>query len=617
MFCTRGCESDEGCPGDFVCVDPSGAGVDGQCMAPPGEPAVYCDITEADIWSEDALVYPGRRAADDNTVTMSTRLGDYAAFCWRGVTVRGEFRPDTLGVTRGLGAYENGQVVRADIRMDIRLDHEVTIEIDRPQMGRFGDARTTLRTLLNLGGDGVLEMPTMRGLEARAYPMTLPRLTGELANATWDFYAVVEVESLNGHSAAIESNIHDIQRDLDLRLGEDGWALAQGLPATTRAIAPAPDGAVLVVGDGGRIAKRFGDSLWAWQPSGTERDLHGVHVHASGAAVAVGVAGVATHWDGSAWTPRETGTIATLDAVWMPDEDVAYAVAARDVLVYRGGAWSVAWTAPEELAGVWAPSEADVWVVGDAGYVARFDGATWAQVDSGVDAALSAVWGDAGGGPFIVGARGTALRAVDGALLASEAPTDRDLLAVWGDGERVWAVGRRGTIIAWDGETWSDVSNPDHRSTLYAVGGAGGNAWAMGAHELVIGPMLGLPTDPDPMDGGYLWDRMSWSVDEDLSADFSVINIGGAAGPCVVCGAYFTIPYSEWVTVLDGDLSAAAFPDMGMLSGGSTLSQGTKEVTLYRVKVDGGFDFDNTASDGFYNADWRAWATRSLTYLRW
>src|SRR5690606_17251149 len=44
FFCTADCAADADCGRGFRCVDTSGAGGPGQCVPPPGETKVYCDV---------------------------------------------------------------------------------------------------------------------------------------------------------------------------------------------------------------------------------------------------------------------------------------------------------------------------------------------------------------------------------------------------------------------------------------------------------------------------------------------------------------------------------------------------------------------------------------------
>ncbi|PKN56459.1 MAG: hypothetical protein CVU56_15985 [Deltaproteobacteria bacterium HGW-Deltaproteobacteria-14] len=616
--CTNACESDLDCADTFRCQDVTNEGQAKQCVPPPGEIRVYCDITNPDMYADDAIAYPGVLVnATTNSVYISTRLGNYAAFCWRGQYVRGEFRPEVMGVTRHLGAFANGDQVVADVAMDIPLKRHVSIAVDAPPMGTPGEATTTVMTYLNLRGDGVLPFPplTDTGGTAPTFEEKLPELTGVLHDAAWDFFVQVDVPSLGGYSASEELGIDDIADDLDLALGPDGWELHADVPATTRGISTR-DGEVLAVGDGGRIAQSFGDNHWALQASGTDRDLYAVDAFASDAAVAVGAGGVATHWDGFLWHVADTGVFATLEAVSMPAADEAWAVGGGKVLRWSGGAWSLMFDADVPLHGVLALASNDVWVVGDGGYVARFNGLGWIPVETGVAATLNAIWGAVGVGPVVAGDGGVVLRFGDGAFTRDEVPTVHDLLALCGEGDGdIYAVGARGAVLHFDGEAWRDESHPDHKATLRAVGGPAEKLRAMGSHELVLGPILGIPDDLDPPDGSFLDKRLRWTVTESIEPHFTLLDFSGAAGPCFACGAYFMLPYSSWRAVLDGDLNEAWFPINSASSIGG-LGFAVESLTIYRVLVDDKFDFDHTSNNGFYNVAWKSWAVRGATYIR-
>jgi len=618
FFCTAGCVEDAECAGDFRCVDVTGLGGPGQCVPPPGEPATYCDITEPSMWAEDTIPYPGVAAQADNTVAFTTRLGSYAVYCWHGVRVRGFFRPRVMGLARQLGAYEDGVVVRADIHLDIPLRQRVAVEIDRPTMANENGERTLLRTILNLGGDGVAEFPPLRAFGKRNFEVVLPEPRGVLHDTSWDFFVVVEVDSLGGYSASIERNIRAIANDVDLRLTEEGWEPVRTVPATTRGVAPRDDD-VLVVGDAGRIARSFGQSHWAVQSAGTERDLHAIATHPAGGAIAVGAGGVATHWGGMVWEPTDTGVIATLEGVAFANASVAWAVGGRHVLRYDGAAWSEVLAPDRRARAVWAGAEDDVWVVGDGGLALRFDGASWEAVPTPGAADLYGIWAPSAEawGPIAVGAGGAILRWDGAAFVEESSPTSHHLLAVWGSAsDRVFAVGRRGTVLRFDGERWRDESDPRHRGTLRAVGGAGDAVWAMGSHELVLGPMLAIPTGVTPSAGGLLVDALRWSVPESVAPHFSLLEFGDAVGPCFACGMGFMLPYTRWRSVLHGDLFEASFPRVENVPEGSGLGVGLKSATLYRVRVDGRFDFDHTARNGFFGVDWRSWSARGVSFVR-
>ncbi len=64
----------------------------------------------------------------------------------------------------------------------------------------------------------------------------------------------------------------------------------------------------------------------------------------------------------------------------------------------------------EDLRGVWANSESDVFAVGNGGAILHYDGIGWTQTDSGKDTVLTSVWGSSETDVFAVGHDGVILR---------------------------------------------------------------------------------------------------------------------------------------------------------------------------------------------------------------
>lgn len=97
---------------------------------------------------------------------------------------------------------------------------------------------------------------------------------------------------------------------------------------------------------------------------------------------------------------------------------------------------------------------------------------------------LNAVWGSAADNVYAVGRNGLVLR-FDGSAWreVSEAKvTTNNLLAIWGTAkDDIWSVGAFGTIVHFDGTRWSVVASPDTLDTLRGVWAAArDNVFAVG-----------------------------------------------------------------------------------------------------------------------------------------
>jgi photosystem II stability/assembly factor-like uncharacterized protein len=182
-------------------------------------------------------------------------------------------------------------------------------------------------------------------------------------------------------------------------------------------------------------------------------------------------------------------------------------------------------------------SERDVWLVGRNGMLLHYDGETWsgANTSSGEKPKdLLGVWAD-GEEAWAVGDQGMILRRTrgDSEWRAISSPSKERLYGVWGtSSDALWVVGNFGVILKCSKNTCREVRKPSHQpgsAPLYAVAGLGANdVWAVGrggagVHwngvEWATQP---LPTRDDVrqieagsgelwIPGGYRWDGRTWS----------------------------------------------------------------------------------------------------------
>jgi hypothetical protein len=169
----------------------------------------------------------------------------------------------------------------------------------------------------------------------------------------------------------------------------------------------------------------------------------------------------------------------------------------------------------------------DVWMVGDAGWVLRWDGAALHRVDAGTSANLRGVAALAPDDAWVGGADGTLThwdgRAWTPAAISARAPVN----ALWADrtSHDVWAVGEKGLMLRLRDGRWEELPSGT-RQELMSVWGTGANdVWAGGAAGLML-----------------RWDGQRWNrVSTDTGLD--VVAISGS-GPSDVWAAAFTRGYA-------------------------------------------------------------------------
>jgi hypothetical protein len=295
-----------------------------------------------------------------------------------------------------------------------------------------------------------------------------------------------------------------------------------------------------------------------------------------------------------------------LGDVWVGPSTV-YAVGG-DYFGRRSATGEWCWSRPIADAGfvaMWGAADDDVWLVGAAGAVAHYDGASVTVVDVGTTRALSGISGTGPDDIWIVGAAGT-VRHFDGTAWTShDLPADQTLMDVWSlSPDEVWLSGQEpapypgnpdyngssGVIYQLEPATgaWTLV----HRNTMY-YGGAdylslhgtsASNLWAVGANH---------PAGAACSYSGLTrWDGTSW---------------GGVAGTPIDCADFLAIsvggPGAE-----DGAWLGGRFDQR---SGMHRYTGGTwREVPS--PKVVSGIDYDG---DRLYAVGWDSFSGQ--TVIRW
>lgn len=277
------------------------------------------------------------------------------------------------------------------------------------------------------------------------------------------------------------------------------------------------------VGRSGNIA-HFNGSGWQALNQGSTTDLRDICL-SSTSAVAVGADGTVLRQVGTGWLPDNVGSGYDLAGVWESGETTIavgrYTSNDREwreaALVKNGTSWVDAGVigGAQRLFDVWGSSPTNVYAVGWAGEVLRFNGNNWGVVDAGYgDAAylrsisgtsasnviavgrtndlhglvcrfdglnwtktefygteeLDGVWVSGPTTAYAVGARGV-IRRLDGtSWFPTDSPTQESLFCVSGTSEQdVYVAGVNGSLFHFDGATWTQYFPMTNR-VVYAIG---------------------------------------------------------------------------------------------------------------------------------------------------
>lgn len=257
------------------------------------------------------------------------------------------------------------------------------------------------------------------------------------------------------------------------------------------------------------------------------RDLDGA---AADFVVAVGAYSYNLYFDGNDWRglARATAHFTFVDAY------SATAVLAGEggaVLWYGGSNWTE-WSlgAYRPLNDGWVASATDAFVVGDDGYVWRFEpGVGVTAMVSNTDQDLEAVWGASAGDVHAVGDNGTIVHFDGAAWTVQTSPVAEDLHALWGSSaSNVYAVGEQGAIVHWDGASWSAVATSSSADLDAIWGSSASDVYAVGEQVVLH------------------WDGAAWTaIDSGYENDFVAIWGSGPRNVFLLSQAGSIYRYSE------------------------------------------------------------------------
>jgi hypothetical protein len=201
------------------------------------------------------------------------------------------------------------------------------------------------------------------------------------------------------------------------------------------------------------------------------------------------------------WNLRETIPPISLNGVWTAGGADAYAVGqAGTILRLNSDEWSVmASPSGRDLNGVWgsvdpATGTAAVFAVGAGGTVLSHDTGVsedWTLEHSG-GSDLTGVWGASPTDVYAVGRAGTILHYNGTNWSAMDSGTGMDLYAVWGssaadaDSPVVYAAGERGTILVYAGSSWQQEASPTRRDLYGLWGSSSGDVYAVGRRGIML-----------------------------------------------------------------------------------------------------------------------------------
>jgi len=616
-YCTRACTADADCDIGYSCLNVSGVDAP-QCIPSPGTKEARCYFTMGAQLPQSQDPY----IVVDGAFTIPSRLGEVAVVCLGGIRQWGNpdnetnFTAYAFGVKRHVFVAAGPNDV-GDIALNHPLTRTITIRLDDPPYDPvIGPNVSVAQVYWDFGSDGMF---FHRNFVTAAYMFNNDNVThvlerqpaawtGDVYDATFQILAgaityTSPTDSQEPTSLTVLRNLKDIETDSVYSLDAGQWeAVESGVTHTVNAAHGFTDNNIWAVGDGGAIL-HFGGLGWGLQASPTEETLYGVWGANEVDVWAVGAKGAAARFDGVTWEPTTiAGTTANLRGIWGAAADDIHVVADgyQGAWHWDGAAWTKQSLAAGEFMDVHGAGTDAVWIVGRYGTVRHFDGEKWVVQSSGVNKHLLSVHAVSATEAYAVGTEGALLKWDGEAWATMPSPTNRTLRAVWAAGPNdVYAVGDGTVLLHYDGIEWADQTIPAKVSyaALQALWGnpTTGKGVALGTSEVLMGPLLQVPQDQNPADGGQMQDyHVDFDVKPGVPAKYNIIEV------------FIPTPFGDvavWNITTDGDVFDFDLPDFANIEGTPGIPAGGYGLRIMRGYNED-FDIDNYDNYDFNPKSW-------------
>ncbi|NUN14795.1 MAG: IPT/TIG domain-containing protein [Myxococcales bacterium] len=627
-FCTTPCTSAAECPDGFVCGSTGGSA---QCLPSPGKKVAQCYTTKPTIFADDIEAAVGAWGPDDQW-QVTSEGGNYTVFAYPGEVAvvcmggyldydDGQFVPLTLGVARHVFTAPGQTTADQDVKLEFQMDRNITVLLaNTPQPTPLGPNFAGLFSYMDFGSEGVLEMKHTLPVQNFGIPLVIERqvrqFTGAIFDVSFTFLGGAFSATANNlpMSLVLARNVTKIEDDTIFSLAPEGWkANATGITKNIHGLWGTAADNVYGVGADGSIIY-YNGGVWTPQQSPIKAALNDLWGSGPMDIWAVGDGGAIVHFDGASWSSAaQSPTTAKLNGIWGSGADNMYAVGQFAVVRYDGTNWlpyNVGLAAKDyqdvygvdgenfwivakdgwiysfdstkgkwkpkqlpsknDLYGTWATTANDIWVVGEAGTIAHFDGAEWTELETGVSETLRDIWGT---GP-----------------------------------DNIYVVGDGGTLLHYDGFEWNNQSFSDYTNGLLAVWGVDEqNVFSVGTHEFVLGPLLEVPEPISPTNGATLSKyEIKFKVADGFPASFHYINM-------TIPGLMGDTPM--WFMITDGDVTDIELPEFPAIEGTPGIVSGPVNLLLLRAYKPG-FDINNYDYTDLYQLDWRAWSIDAISFIK-
>lgn len=193
-----------------------------------------------------------------------------------------------------------------------------------------------------------------------------------------------------------------------------------------------------------------------------------------------GDGGLLLHFDGTQWSPMGSGVGARFTSIWGLSSSALFL--ATNGAIYRFDRNTAEPMAIDSdvtgIEGLWGLAEDQIWAVGRAGLIARYEGSRWSKVPHSLtNNHLYGIWGSSPTDLYAGGGSGALLH-FDGTQWASLPARSNSVYAIWGRSATEVYIAQSDGIFRYDGNADHTLSASVGAEALH--GDANGTLWAVG-----------------------------------------------------------------------------------------------------------------------------------------
>ncbi len=295
----------------------------------------------------------------------------------------------------------------------------------------------------------------------------------EWNNGKWTKVSFPGASALRGVTAMGSGEYLAVGLSLIYRRAVNGiWQPIGQVPGTLRAITQVDKGKAFAVGNAGLLVEIQGTNISVKPKTFGTMDVAAITAIAPNSVWVVGSSGGTAHFDGSKWQGISSPAFANLTGAWGASSDNVFAVGLAGTIIRWNGLSWVPMVAPKfDYTAVWGSDPLDVYAAAKGGIIVRYDGKSWKVIVAPVKGNLRAVWASSPKDIWAVGENGAIFHSngggwspvtVDPYELPDGKPYEvkSTLVTIWGSAANdVWASGYpdadgEGVLIHYDGKSW-------------------------------------------------------------------------------------------------------------------------------------------------------------------